>query len=445
MREVKLTPISSIKIEPRQRSKPQTAKDVAAFEAEMDILAESISIVGLIHPVVLDRQGKLLAGERRIMAHQRLKRTEIPSIVIDSEGELNDLKRLQVEFDENEARLNFTWPDKCKAAKKLYDLRLKYDPKWTYEKQAEEQGLDRTKIAQKVQLAEAFMEGRMGRIVQMGEALETLKDLENCESEDAAWKALKRLEEESALKSKRSKLSPEFKSAPKWAEDHYRIGNTLEFLPSQEPEMFDFVEVDPPYAVDLVTRKDSRNMEKAEAYTEWTVEAYANNMQLVADNCYRVMKQNTFGIFWYGTRHHCLTYNLLVGAGFAVNPVNAIWYKGQSGQADQPDVAFSSCYEPFFLVRKGKPKFNVAGHSNVFDYHPLAASTKRHPTQKPLALMEDILNTICRPGNRVLVPFLGSGVTLIAAYKLQMTGTGWDLSEKNREKFLDAVRKEFGK
>jgi site-specific DNA-methyltransferase (adenine-specific) len=158
-----------------------------------------------------------------------------------------------------------------------------------------------------------------------------------------------------------------------------------------------------------------------------------------------VLKKNTFGIFWYGTRHHCLTYQILTGAGFAVNPVNAIWYKGQSGQADQPDVAFSSCYEPFFLVRKGKPKFNVPGRANVFHYAPVAPSAKRHPTQKPLALMEDILNTICRPGNRIMVPFLGSGVTLIAAYKLQMTGFGWDLGEKNREEFLNAVRKEFSK
>jgi hypothetical protein len=38
-----------------------------------------------------------------------------------------------------------------------------------------------------------------------------------------------------------------------------------------------------------------------------------------------------------------------------------------------------------------------------------------------------------------MVPFLGSGATLRAAYKCGMMGFGWDLSEVYQEGFLGAV------
>lgn len=418
--------ISAIKIGKRYRTNPDDG---------VEELAESVQDLGLINPVIVKRSSmKLLAGERRVRAHLHLKLDKISAILVETDNELEDLR---IERDENVVRKEFLWKDQALLEYDLFERQRAADEtgKWTTRKQSE----------LRKELGEPASHTEISKRVQLGEALRTLPDLADCVTEDEAWKKLKKLEEEGALRSARSKLSPELKNAPQWAEDHYIVGNALTALEVIAPESVDFVEVDPPYAVDLVTRKNSRNQEKAEAYTEWSVEAYERDMQVVAAHCYRVMKKNTFGIFWYGTRHHCITYQVLIGAGFAVNPVNAIWYKGQSGQADQPDVAFSSCYEPFFLVRKGKPKFNVPGRSNVFHFAPLAPSTKRHPTQKPLALMEDILNTICRPGNRIMVPFLGSGVTLIAAYKLQMTGFGWDLGEKNRESFLNDVRKEFSK
>jgi ParB family chromosome partitioning protein len=46
-------------------------------------LANSIEAVGLLHPVVIDDQNRLIAGERRIHAFQSLKRKKIPVTVLD--------------------------------------------------------------------------------------------------------------------------------------------------------------------------------------------------------------------------------------------------------------------------------------------------------------------------------------------------------------------------
>jgi len=53
-----------------------------------------------------------------------------------------------------------------------------------------------------------------------------------------------------------------------------------------------------------------------------------------------------------------------------------------------------------------------------------------HPTQKPLALIEPLIAYSCPPGGAVLDPFLGSGTTLVAAYRLGRHATGIEISEE---------------
>jgi len=83
--------IARIKIGPRFR------QDLGSIEA----LAASISEVGLLHPVVLTKDGTLIAGKRRIEAAKTLGWTEIPATMID-------LKEIvKGEFAENVARKDF--------------------------------------------------------------------------------------------------------------------------------------------------------------------------------------------------------------------------------------------------------------------------------------------------------------------------------------------------
>ena len=64
-------------------------------------LAASISDIGLLQPVVIGSDRKLIAGERRIRAYQLLKRDSIPVYVVDLE------KIVRGEYAENTERENF--------------------------------------------------------------------------------------------------------------------------------------------------------------------------------------------------------------------------------------------------------------------------------------------------------------------------------------------------
>jgi ParB family chromosome partitioning protein len=66
-----LVPIASITVGPRIR------QDFG----DLDALAASIAELGLLHPIVIDKHHKLLAGERRLRAAQKLGWTTIPATI----------------------------------------------------------------------------------------------------------------------------------------------------------------------------------------------------------------------------------------------------------------------------------------------------------------------------------------------------------------------------
>lgn len=62
--------------------------------------------------------------------------------------------------------------------------------------------------------------------------------------------------------------------------------------------------------------------------------------------------------------------------------------------------------------------------------NPKALERVGYPTQKPLLLLERIIELASNPGDTVLDPFCGSGTTLVAAASLQRNYIGIDVSEK---------------
>ena len=64
----------------------------------------------------------------------------------------------------------------------------------------------------------------------------------------------------------------------------------------------------------------------------------------------------------------------------------------------------------------------------IFRAMPPTQADRRHQTEKPLALMRELVR-ICVPGGRILDPFCGSGTTLEAAVLEGYRAVGIDYSE----------------
>ena len=203
-----------------------------------------------------------------------------------------------------------------------------------------------------------------------------------------------------------------------------------------------FAEVDPPYGIDLKAKR-KKETDQLKDYNEIEAKDYPEFLKNVATQVFRVLEPNSFCVWWYGPTWHDRVLTTLRGVGFHVDEIPAIWYKPGGGVSNNPDTYLARSYEPFFVCRKGNPILRFRGHSNVFPIPGVPTSQRIHPTERPVELIQEILQTFVYPGARVIIPFLGSGNSLIACYKEGMIGVGYDKAQSYKDGFLARVAKEF--
>lgn len=78
---------------------------------------------------------------------------------------------------------------------------------------------------------------------------------------------------------------------------------------------------------------------------------------------------------------------------------------------------------------RSRPSWNGGGATGAYHYPAQEPGVERvHPTQKPIALMRNLISLFTDPGDLVIDPFAGSGTTLRAARDLGRLGVGCELS-----------------
>ncbi|KKK81026.1 hypothetical protein LCGC14_2817590, partial [marine sediment metagenome] len=209
---------------------------------------------------------------------------------------------------------------------------------------------------------------------------------------------------------------------------------------------FNLVEIDPPYAIDLKRQKKKvyKNYTYGEGgYNEISIEAYPDFMKDTFKECYRVMAPNSWLICWFGPEPWFEPmYQWIIEAGFITRRLVGEWVK-PSGQTNQPSLYLANASEYFFYARKGSPTLARPGMTNIFPYSPVHSTSKIHPTERPLDLMQDILTTFAIEGSQVLVPYAGSGNTLIASAMSKMIPMGFDLTMQFKESYILRVQDVF--
>jgi adenine-specific DNA-methyltransferase len=390
-------------------------------------LRESIEANGLLSPIVVTEGLKLIAGGRRFAACEMAELKKIPCVIradVDGEADLREL-----ELVENIFRKDMSWHERAKLEARIFELKSESDPNWSQRKQAAY--LDESK-------------GAVGRRLQLAEVLEAIPELADAENEDKAWKAYKRLEEDVVVSEMLKKSQEANKGVVKYAKGHYILGDAVEGIKAVHDETVHFAEVDPPYGVDLDKRKArNESSELIDRYNEVPWDEYPDFILSIARETYRALAPNAFCVWWFGMSRYQETLDVLRTAGFKVNDIPAIWTKGAAGQTASPDTALGSCYEPFFVCRKGMPKLRKSGRSNLFDFKPIPSQKKIHTTEKPIELLTEIIDTFSWPQARILVPFMGSGVTVRAAYRAGTMGFGWDMDEIIKNRFLAKVQEDI--
>ena len=208
-----------------------------------------------------------------------------------------------------------------------------------------------------------------------------------------------------------------------------------------EDRSIDFIELDPDYGIGFRESGPARQgtRDSAEDYIEIPPEEYETEVQAYAEECYRVLKDNSWMIVWYAIGPwHDTTRKIFEEAGFNVAPIPAFWYK-MTGNSSTPAYQLGNEMEFFFYCRKGVPRLAKMGRNNVFKFRVPTQSERFHPAEKPIELYEEIFDTFVREGARAIVGFAGSGNAILAGHNRGLDIRGFDLSEPYKQRFDSKV------
>ena len=450
--KLKVIKLSELTVNDRFRSDYDDPKEEGG---SIERLANDMKVNGIIQPIAVketsDGQYILLAGGRRTIAAAMAGIDEIPVRIYDES--LTEIEMRSIELSENLWRKNFSPAEKAMLYREIQRLeetihgkKISTSPDAagvSIKDTADKLGVSAPTISEAIALAN-FMDlvpdVDWKSMTTTSEAMKTKKMLEN---KIVRKEMVKRAEEELGTADSRKRRIT----------DAYLVNDFFAGSEHIPDETFDLIEVDPPYAIRIQQQKKTdgsmQNNDLA-VYNEIDPKAYPAFMKRVFKQCYRMAKPNAWLLCWFGPDPWFdQIYTWLNDAGFSTSRLVGLWVKGEveddiipktSGQSHNPTEQLANAYEMFFYAKKGRPKMARAGQTNVYGYKPIPPGQKTHPTERPMELMRDLLTTFAEPNSRLLVPFAGSGNTLLAGALEKMIPVGFDITPEYKESYVLKVQ-----
>lgn len=393
---------------------------------EIEDLIASIEETGLINPISVKREGDkylLLAGGRRLTAF-----IEAGWEVIDAKiypEDLTELELRSIELDENLNRKDMDFKEEAALKEEKHKLMIQiYGEKqqdgtgWSIADTAKLFGTARTTMTEDIALAAALRENP--EIAKAKNKTEAKRLMAKLKEELVKEELLRRQE-------RRKKLTPKKLDS---LIEQYHIGDFFEWIVNIPENTFSFFEIDPPYAIDLKKVKGHTALD----YNEVERKDYEDFIDRTVEACTRVSKKDSWLLMWHSFEWREMILKKLRKHKWSYYDQPVIWNKG-TGVTNQPSRRLASDYEPAILAYRGKPFLNKPGRGYVFNYQPVQADKKIHPTQRPISLIEEVIETFSSSGSTVLSPFAGSGITIVAGFNRGRIVYGCDLTSEYHKSF----------
>ena len=421
------------------------------FRKEMgDIgeLIESFKKHGVIAPLAVttqpcqspsDKPYRLLAGGRRFIAAMKAGLDIIPVKVYTEQ--LTELQMRSIELEENIRRKNLSYMEECYLTREIDRLQTQiYGKKISTSPDASGHSMRDTATLLGKSPASVSTE------IKLANTMDSFPEFnwDKCKDKAEALRIVARLEEGIVRADLSERAASELGGSTKKLMDSYIVGDFFDGVKGLPDKCMDLVEIDPPYAIDLPGLKNGHGINYGDSYNEIPENSYIEFLIKTLAEAYRVMKDDSWLIFWFGPEPWFdIVHHLIVDAGFKNRRIPGIWAK-PTGQTKQYTMYLANSYEMFFYARKGNAEINIdkQGRSNIFQFSPVTPSEKIHPTERPIEMMEELLKIFTWEGSRVLVPFAGSGNTLRASFNLNMFPLGYDLSKEYKDAFVSRILKE---
>lgn len=397
--------VSKIKISPERMRKDM---------GDLEELADSIKRLSLLHPLVIDSEFNLIAGERRLRAVTLLGWTEVPCTQF---SELSDVQKKEIELEENIKRKQLSWQEEVTAKEEVDKLKRQIYGETIQRSGGEGWNLKKTAQA----LGQAV--GTVSQDIALSRALRDVPELAKERTKSQALRKLLALREKVLRDelARRTKVRFETKDLV--------LGDCILGMAGMPDSSVDLVLTDPPWGIDV---KKMSFLNKHQFEGEVFEDKEGVSLDLLAEafkQMFRVLRSDRHAYIFFAISLYTETRAALEQAGFEVDTVPLIWNKSS---ASHPAMGqnYANCYEPIFHARKGRRDLATPGSSNIFTIDRVPSQLKIHPTEKPVELLYYLVTQSTQAGEVVLDPFAGSAATLEASIRAKRVGKGFEKDEK---------------
>ena len=220
----------------------------------------------------------------------------------------------------------------------------------------------------------------------------------------------------------------------------------FELLASLENKTIDLVLIDPPYNISRPTNfqsgeetgKDTDRFRVSMDFGEW--DKNFTGLEIAIRECFRVLKDGGTMICFYDLWKIETLKSYLEAAGFV--QIRFIeWIKTNPVPINSKINYLTNSREVAVLgVKKSKPTFHSEYDNGIYQYPICQDKGRFHPTQKPLALIADLINKHSNEGEIVLDCFAGSCTTGVAAVLNNRQFIGCELDTEYYEKAVQRLK-----
>jgi len=474
---------------------------------DIDGLADSISRVGLIQPIVINHQKRLIAGGRRLAAHIKLG---LPNIDVVYRETLNADELHEMELEENVRRKDMSWQERCLLVAQIHQLKQRRGilegRQWGMRETGELMGVSKSHIGYTLTVAK-WLSDKEHPAWKSDSMADAWKEFYMKPNEEAARAELaKRQQELSAdasvmglfgipddlkgngltplqvqngegidlpdpLQDARDRylanpLNPRDGFDAYWAERQKLLSkpeNIIRLSPSfhlatdkdwvirfmfEYKGMFDHIITDPPYAIDM-DMLNQNNPHGGMQGLEDILDAHEvdYNLDLLAKffpAAYTTLKEDGFCVLWCDVMQWQYLYDLAIKAGFKVQRWPLTWCKLHRCMNQTAQYNFTKDTEIAMVCRKGKAVLvEPALTCRIAASNEDAKRVFGHPFAKPFEVWEFIAKYVSFEGQLILDPFVGRGSCAIAMLRMNRRVMGVELEKNHYDALLENLKRYY--